>query len=200
MDSQNQYVHLTDHELLSLLSENNSLAFRVIYDKYIHDLYRYSRKLHIDSERADDIIQEVFISLWNRKDDLNIENLRSWLYMAVRKKMLYELRKEKYHTKYQESLISFINPFWDPITEQLQAKQLEEFINAEIAKLPPKMREVFILSRQQHLSHKEIAAALSISESTVKKQVNNVLRIFRAKINPHDAYTLFLIGYYLNKK
>lgn len=196
----NRYVHLTDHELLSLVSEDNSLAFRVIYDRYIDELYQYSRKLHIDSERADDIIQEVFISIWNRKDDLNIENLRAWLFMAIRKKMLHELRKEKYRTKYQESLISFISPFWDPITEQLQAKQLEEFINTEIAKLPQKMREVFILSRQQHLSHKEIAEALSISESTVRKQVNNVLRIFRGKINPNDAYTLFLIGYYLNKK
>lgn len=194
------YINFSDQELMDLIRESDDAAFKILYDRHIQNLYRYASKLKFSNEERDDVLQEIFLSVWNRRLELKIDNVQSWLYMAVRKKILENLRNQKVKDSYINSLSNFISPFYDSITDQLQEKQLKEFIEKEISKLPPKMRRIFIMSRMDYLSHKEIAETLSLSESTVKKQVNNVLRIFRSKINLDDAYSLILLSILTNLK
>lgn len=190
----------SDQKLMQLISEGDYSAFKEIYERYINKLYAYAHNLHLEEEDADDILQEVFASLWLRRGSLAIENLSAWLFMSVRKQMLFKLRKKKYNDQYIDNIIDFISPFYDPITELIQEKQLREFLDNEIAKLPARMQEIFRMSREDYLSHKEIALQLGISEKTVRKQISNVLKIFRSKLSYKSVELIILIGYLIDKK
>ncbi|WP_157600565.1 sigma factor-like helix-turn-helix DNA-binding protein [Sphingobacterium spiritivorum] len=78
--------------------------------------------------------------------------------------------------------------------------KVRDFIERETAKLPSKMQQIFRMSRQDFLSHREIAEELQLSEKTVKKQINNVLKIFRSKISPRQAEVIVIISYLLSEK
>jgi len=192
--------NFSDSKLVQLISQSDYSAFKEIYERYINKLYAYANNLNLEEEDANDVLQEVFTSLWLRRELIVIENLSAWLFMSVRKQMLFKLRKKKYRDQYLENIIEFVSPFYDPITETIQEKQLREFLDNEIAKLPSRMQEIFRMSREDYLSHKEIALQLGISEKTVRKQISNVLKIFRSKLSYKSVELVVLIGYLINKK
>ncbi|MBE8712474.1 RNA polymerase sigma factor [Sphingobacterium hungaricum] len=192
--------NFSDSRLVQLISQGDYLAFKEIYERYINKLYAYANNLNLDEADIDDVLQEVFASLWLRRESVSIDNLSAWLFMSVRKQMLFRIRKKKYRDQYLDNIIDFISPFYDPITEVIQEKQLREFLDNEIAKLPARMQEIFRMSREEFLTHKEIALQLGISEKTVRKQISNVLKIFRSKLSYKGVELIILIGYLIDKK
>lgn len=187
----------SDQELLNLIKQDHYMAFEVLYLRYLPHLFQYASRMNIENADLEDHIQEIFTSLWIRRQQLEIDRIDAWLYVALRNRLLKELRKEKVKAQYVDSLKAFFSPIYDPTTEELNVAELEAFIEMQLAKLPKKMQEVFRLSREQMLTHKEIAEALSISENTVKKQINNVLRIFRHKIPQEKAILIFFLHFFL---
>jgi RNA polymerase sigma-70 factor (ECF subfamily) len=173
----------SDDQLLKLLQEDNRGAFDLIYKRYWEPLFIYVAKVVKDNDEAKDIVQEVFVSLWFRRMHLNdINSLRAYLFTAARYKGLTYIKDNISKNKYLESLKLFFDLECDSIVKQVEANELSLFVDSEIAKLPQKMRDVFILSRKEHLSHKLISEKLMISDKTVKKQINNVLKHFRLKL------------------
>ena len=188
---------LEDNQLVELLFEGNKQAFDVIYERYWEKLFVYIVKVIKDREEAGDILQDVFVSLWNRKDDLNkITCLSAYLFTAVRYKALVHLKKLANKGKLVTTLAEFF-PNVEASVEELQyAKELSRFIDTATESLPSKMKQVFILSRKEELSHKEIADVLHISDKTVKKQIQNALKVFRLKLEKAQIISL-LTGYIL---
>ena len=177
------YILCPDHQLLKLLKEDNKKAFDLIYNRYWEQLFEYVAKVVKDRDDAKDIVQELFVSLWFRRMSLdNINSLQAYLFTAARYKGLTYIKDNISKNKYLESLKLFFDQECDSVARQMEANELSLFIDKEIAKLPPKMREVFILSRKEELSHKLISEKLMISDKTVKKQINNVLKHFRLKL------------------
>lgn len=193
------YKNCEDPELLKLLMKDDYAAFTEIYNRYIDEVYQFTRKLKLDESDSHDIIQEVFTSIWTRREQLQIENLRAWLFVSVKKQMLYQLRKKKYSDQYSQSVIDFVSPYYDPILEIIHEKELQAFIEQQIQQLPPRMKEVFEMSRKEFLSYREIAEKLDVSEKTVRKQVSNVLKIFRFKLNRTHLEVILLLLYYSQK-
>ncbi|NLR58654.1 RNA polymerase sigma-70 factor [Chitinophaga polysaccharea] len=180
-------VHLqqyADDLLLNLLKEGNREAFDVIYLRYWEQLYFYLVKAIKDTEEAEDILQEVFVSLWKRRHNLgNITSLYTYLFSCVRYGGFRYIRQQMKKTTFRQSWGFLFSEADEVFEQQLEASELLHLVNREIDKLPLKMREVFILSRKEDLSHKEIAHKLNISDKTVKKQINNALKYLHLKLN-----------------
>lgn len=177
------HILCSDHHLLKLLRENDKNAFDLIYKRYWEQLFEYALKAVKDNDDAKDIVQEVFVSLWFRRESLHpINSLKAYLFTATRYKGLTYIKNNINKNKYLESLKLFFDQESESVAGQVEADELNLMIQRELEKLPPKMKEVFILSRTEHLSHKLISEKLMISDKTVKKQINNVLKQFRLKL------------------
>ncbi|EHQ25934.1 RNA polymerase sigma factor [Mucilaginibacter paludis] len=177
------YNLYTDQQLVSLLKDNDQVAYTEIYDRYQGLLYIYACKITKDESEAEDIVQEVFFYLWDKRAAILFNtSLSSYLYSAVRYKFFNLLDHKKVRANYVESLQRFIEIGNIEADYAIREKELTILIEKEISLLPIKMREVFELSRKAQLSHKEIAEKLRISEKTVKNQINNALKELRMKL------------------
>ncbi|NML22487.1 RNA polymerase sigma-70 factor [Pseudoflavitalea sp. G-6-1-2] len=188
-----EYEYLHDHELAAKLSEGSDAAFAAIYQRYHLRLFLFAFKKLGNREEAKDVVQEVFTKLWNRHADYNIStSLSSYLFTAVRNAAFDLFTHKKIEAKYIDSLQHFLDK--DPVaTDHLvRAREMSLQIEKEIAALPPRMREVFELSRKEHLSHLDIAEKLQISESTVTGQIKKALRILRLRLGSLFLFLLFM--------
>jgi len=186
---------LSDNDLLSLVREGDHAAFTAIYHRYKRLLYKHAYQRLRNEPEVDDIIHELFTSLWEKRETLAPQiNLAGYLYTAVRNRIMDFLARQNVQSGYIGSLQAFMEKTESATDHLLRENQLTALIEKEIAALPPKMREVFELSRKAHLSHKEIAEHLGISEKTVKSQVNNALKILRVKLG--FLVWLFMLIYY----
>ena len=173
----------TDQELLALLRQEDKIAYTVIYDRYWAILFRHARKMTRNDEQAADVIQDLFTAIWLNASSLEVKSsLSSYLYTALRNRILKLIRHEQVKVNYLNTLPDFKNEGRNNTDELLREKELSTQIEEEISQLPPKMREIFELSRKAHLSYKQIAEETNIAEGTVKKQVYNALKILRAKL------------------
>jgi RNA polymerase sigma-70 factor (ECF subfamily) len=178
------YSTLSDNELLSLLKESDHPAYTEIYHRYFYLVYVHACKKLRDEEQAKDIVQDVFASLWFRRDfNLPGSNLAGYLFTAVRNKIFDLFAHQQVKSKYIDSLNDYLsNHSSAPADHLVRENQLKAYIEKEMRALPPKMRQIFELSRNEHLTHKEIAKSLNTSENNVTTQISNALRILRTKL------------------
>ena len=180
-----------DAQLFELLCQGNREAFDEIYTRYWDKLYVFVAKAIKDKEPAKDIVQEIFVSLWLRRESLkNSDSLSGYLFTAARFKGITYIQSNLKKTGCELSLVEHFTGRQDTLNEQYAAKELNSIINHEIEKLPEKMRQVYVLSRKEQLSYNEIAEMLQISDKTVKKQISNALKHFRLALNK-SFFTIF---------
>jgi len=178
------YQSLTDQELSSLLSEGDERAYTEIYERYHSLLYIFANKKLYNKEESEDIVQEVLIAIWNRRFDLTLErSLASYLFTAVRNKALDLFSHRKVESTYVAALQNFIDDAGTSADFLVRENDLRLLIEKEIEALPPRMREVFKLSRKNLLSHREIAIVMDISEQTVSTQIKKALRVLRIRLS-----------------
>lgn len=178
-----EYKNKPDHHLLALLKESDHQAYTVLYNRYSSVLYAHALRRLQDREEAKDIIQELFTYLWVNRESIVVQGqVSGYLYTAVRNRVIKVIAHRAVASQYIDFELTkdYKNSTSDYLIRETQLKNL---IENEIAALPPKMRKVFLLSRKEHLPHREIANQLNISEFTVKKQVSNALRILRARLD-----------------
>lgn len=176
------YTTLADTDLVTFLKDGDKAAFTEIYNRYKGLLYIHAyNKLRNQSE-ADDVIHDLFATLWTKRNDLVVKtHLSGYLYQAVRNRIVDLISHKKVASEYMVSLQYFIDHSPAESDHLVRANELAARIEKEIVALPPKMKAVFELSRKANLSHREIATQLDLSETTVKKHVNNALKILRGK-------------------
>lgn len=192
--------NIPDETLFTSMVNNDIEAFDQLFNRYWEKLFKYASGILKDEVEAQDVVQEVFVSLWQRRAELQgIKSPSSYLYGAIRFKSMAYIRNNLGKNNYFESLSHFFEEGRDVINEAFDAQELNDLIQTEIDKLPPKMKEVFKLSRMDQLSHKEIAEQLNISEKTVKKQIQLSLKYFRMVLADRSgAVKLVIIVFLLN--
>jgi len=174
---------VSDLELIGLIRASNHLAFAELYQRYKIILYLHVKKMLNNEDETQDVLQEVFTNLWINRLELTIStSVKSYLYTTVRNKVFNILAHRKFEINYLDSLQRLIEAGEFSTDEAIREKELIQLIEHAIANLPTKMREVFELSRKHHLSYKEIAEKLNISDKTVKKQISNAIKILRLDI------------------
>lgn len=186
-----------DEELLRLLQQGSRKAYVMIYEKYQKLLFLYAYRKLGNEQEAEDVVQEVFISFWNKRYELNPElSLAGYLYRGVRNRAFNIFAHKEIETKYLESLDDFLNSSPDCADGLIRERQIAELIAKEISMLPDRMREIFELSRNHHLSYKEIAEKLHLSEYTVATQIKRALKILRIRLGVYIFY-IYFSGMYL---
>jgi RNA polymerase sigma-70 factor (ECF subfamily) len=177
------YTDLSDDKLVALLKQGNEQALKEIFTRYNKLLYSYAYKKLEDQEEAKDLVQDLFIRLWsNRESFLLKTSLPSYLFRAVRNRALDIFAHKKIKSDYVASFQVFIDLPQSTTDYLVREKDISALIDREIQSLPPKMREIFILSRKENYSHKEIAKKIGISEETVTKQIKRALKILRLRL------------------
>lgn len=179
-----KYHQYDDMELMALLSKGDNDAFSEIYRRYNRPLYLHAYRMLGNAEESQDVLQDIFTSLWSGRHTILLNTaLSPYLFSAVRYRILNIMAHQKIQTRYLASLATFLEAGEYITEQQIQKNELQDLIDREIGLLPPKMREIFELSRKKGLSHQMIAEKLKISSKTVKKQVYNALFILRNKLD-----------------
>jgi RNA polymerase sigma-70 factor (family 1) len=182
--------------LVERLRAGDAAAFTEIYEAFAEPLVTYSYNILQDRDACRDIIHDIFLSLWLKRESLVIEtSLQGYLFTAAKYQVLQLIRKEKV----RESVFDQVElRIWgDPSPENLlYQKELQARLSGIVDALPDKAREVYLLSREHHLSYKEIAERLDISPNTVRNHLAAALK----KIREHLGELLPLIILFLGRK
>lgn len=177
------YTHHTDEQLVVLLRQGDSFAYTEIYERYKSLLYTFTLRRLADKEEAKDLVAELFLAIWDRHKTLTLtSSLAAYLYTSARNRIYDLLAHKKIQGRYIDSFTSYMDEGIENTDHLIRHKELSILIDKEIAALPPKMREVFLLSRETQLSRKEIAAQLSLSEETVKSHMHHALKQLKARL------------------
>ena len=135
-------------------------------------------------DTAKECVQEVFLSLYQRKNELQTtSSLKAYLYTALQNKIYNHYQKELTRRQYEQAACEHLKIVGNDLSGELEAKELEKKIHEKIQELPQQCRKVFLMSRQEHLPYKEIAKELNISVNTVDQHIQKALRIIRTSIS-----------------
>lgn len=175
--------------LITLLKEHNVHAFNELYFRYCKKLYVVAYKRLLSKDDVQDIIQEIFISLWNNPENLNEElPLGPYLFKSLKFKIIDHFHKNKNKSLMPISDFSESREIPEnDVHDLLLTKELEEVLDKEINNLPSKMRQVFLLSRKEYLSNDKIGEQLSISSQTVKNQISLALKKLRQSLEDYNT-------------
>ncbi len=193
----------TDHDLTELIRKGSHSAFQEVYSRYWPVLYIHAYKMLRDEESAMDIIQDVFTDLWFKGERLHIQqSLKAYLYTSVRYRTLDALRKSSQHDKFLSAMVDFAKEGHNTTEEEVSLQEFIKRMEAEVAQLPPRMREIFELSRFEGKSNKSIADELQITDHTVKKTLNRVIACIalKADLDLLTSLKTFLTQAYLSFK
>jgi RNA polymerase sigma-70 factor (family 1) len=186
------YSAYTDQELVALLKQGDQAALTEIHNRYYAVLYTHAYKRFPYREEVLDILQELFTYMWDHREQLVFTaTLPGYLYASVRNRVLNLQRNQKVRGQYAASLQEFSEQGENITDNLIREKELLKMVEREIANLPPQMRIIFELSRNEELSHNEIAEKLNLSPQTVRTQVRNALRILRVKLGANIIFIFF---------
>lgn len=171
-----------DHELVALLKADHQAALKLIYERYWKRLYLSAYSVLKDADQAQDILQEVLLQLWIRKNEVEIEKLNAYLFTAVRYKVLSYIRSADHRKVFiedadLEQLAGVQQPH-----NNLELNDIHNILELGISDLPARCRQVFILSRKELLSNKEIAKYMGITVKAVESQITIALKLLRVKM------------------
>lgn len=173
---------MEDKELILLLKQNSKEAFTALYKKYWRQVYNFSRLYLTNQDTAEEVVQEVFIKVWEGRDFMREDdNFKGLMFIITRNLIFNQHRKNLNEDFYKMTVLAAIEDSYD-IEEEIEAKNLSEYIDMLINELPPRRREIFNLSRKGNKSYKEIAELLNISEKTVENQISEALKYLRKNI------------------
>jgi len=167
----------TVYELQLLVMQNNSRAFEQLYMLFYKDLHRFAAKIIKSDHIAEEIVSDVFVQIWKKRDQLNeIRNLRLFLYVSVKNlalTYLYKARRQK---------ICWVEEFAANITapgttdELLRDKELQQEMQEAVNGLPVKCKAIFLLVREGGLKYAEVARILNLSVKTIENQMGIALK------------------------
>lgn len=185
----NEYTD--DKQLLLRLREGDEKAFAQIYELYWEKMVSYAIKLTKSEDEGADIVQNIFVSLWNRRVNLEINGtLGSYLIKSTRNLSLRYIEQNIHRNNFMERLTLHLRNIPSVAPDQeLNVKELHWQYNRSIGRLPKKMKEIYVLHATGQLSYREIAERLNVAETTVKKQISNARKIL-SKAIPKEYTTL----------
>lgn len=190
---------LIDPQHIRKLKAGSQIAFETIYDCFSQKVYSIAIKFGLDREDANEVVQDVFIKLWNHRSTLN-ENLsiKSYLFTITKnalinrqKKMVYEIAYKKYLEKQD------LNTF-SQTEDDVYYSDLEQLAETFINKLPTQQKEIFLLSKRENLPSQEIAEKLNLSLRTVENQVYRATKKIKEELKKNGAAISLLIAAFMN--
>ncbi len=176
------YSEHTDRQLIALLNAGDKLAFTTIYNRYWKRLFTAAANKVDDLQEAEDIVQQLFITIWDRRRVLEItSSLESYLAVAVKYRVLKSLDRsfKRQHFSDEAANAALGEVEDDSMQQWLEFQEIKARLNVLVDALPEKCQLVYRLSREQGHSQKEIAEELNVSEKTVEWHMSKALKVLR---------------------
>jgi len=191
-------VNFSEQELFEALAAGNITAFEMYFKAYYQPLCNYAYTFLHDREEAEEIVQNTFLSVWEKRTSLHIRtSAKSYLYAMVRNACLNILKHEKIKQKHAGEEIALAAPGYDAVSHSIETAELENRIVVAMEKLPDQCGLVFKLSRFEELKYSEIAEQLQISVKTVENHMGKALRIMREELKDYLPLIVALMNTYL---
>lgn len=192
-----QYAPLkNESDLVKNLAKGNLLAFNTLYKEFSGRLYRFALGYLKSEEEAEELVQEVFTIVWEKRADLKVElSFKSFLFTIA-----FNIIRKHFRTKAQLSEY-FKSGHVDEDVQTFQTityDSLFQYITQLVEKMPPRRKEVFIKSRFDGLSIKEIAEELKISHKTVENQLTQALRFIRTNLNQESIPAILFFALFIS--
>ena len=174
------------------IKNGDEVAFELVFYKYKGKLYDFVKRSLPPSDDAESIVQDIFLKLWSKRNELDpSKSLNAFLYTMAKNEIYGHLRKLLVRRKYTEELCRSLQDSCESEVPQVEYDEFRRLVRELIGTMPEKRREIFILSRHEGLSYKEIAKKLGISENTVDSQIRNALAYL--KQNLRKKFSMFLL-------
>lgn len=177
-----KYDSVTDSDWILALKEGDVQAFSELFDRYGKRLYHFSMGYLKSVEDAEEIVQDVFLKIWNSREELLVDkSFESYLFTIAKNAILNTIRKSKSEQVYLNYVK--LHPGKDVLLDdELNFNELEKAYNEAIDRLSPRKKEVFLLSKEQSLSNADIAQKMNISVKTVENQMTSALSEIRKNL------------------
>ncbi len=190
---------VSERLLVLELSKGNDRAFRKLFDTYRNDIYSYSLSLLKSPANAKEIVQDVFLRVWVKRESLNPDlSFKSLVFTIARNLSFNALQKAANDKKLREEVFHQRQDDYNPIERRIQEAEFDVMRLKAIDSLSPKRKLIFNMSREEDKSYQEISTELKISVSTVKNQMSKSLDTVRTFLQVNGNLTLmFAIVFYL---
>lgn len=183
-----------DQLLLQRVREGDEESFNILYKKYWLDVYNISLRLLKNHPEAQDVTQGMFIDLWLKREELEINNIKGYMYVAVRNRILRIFEKKKYFIPFEALIkINSDSLIIDESADYLTLKN--EFLQAYkslLDSLPSQRKKIFNYYFDENLSTEEIARQLSLSRKTVQNQLGRAVSFLKTNLSQLGAILLIL--------
>ena len=186
------YSCFTDTELITLLHEGDNHAFTEIYNRYWKQVLYYAAQKTGDIAVAEDIVQDVFVSLWKRKTELVISSeFKHYLIVSIKYRVLRVLSQQRTKRLAEESNMLNYDMLDDSTQQYLDFDELQTALQELIGKLPEKTALIYRMNKEEGMSHREIAKEMGMSEKAVNANLVRTKKVLRAGLHA------FLMGFLL---
>jgi RNA polymerase sigma-70 factor, ECF subfamily len=183
------------NELILGIQKDDSASFESLYHLYHKRVYAFALSLLNSASDAEEIVQNVFLAIWMQRKSLNISSsFTSYLFSIVRYKVYDFIHQKINHEAYVKFTLEHNDEYSFVTDDAISFSELEKSFHKAIEQLPERRREIFVLSRIEKLSYKEISERLGITENTVDTQIRHALNFLRLQLGDYLAIILILIS------
>lgn len=181
-----------ENETAILLIPKELDWFNSLYSEYYPQLVKFAEAIVFDSEEAKDIVQDVFIHLWNHADKIKITtSISGYLFTSVKNKALNHIKSVRITDVHNERVKEAY--LYACYLEPQSDDELLTRVYSEIENFPAQMKKILLLRTEKNMKYDEIAQALNLSKNTVKTHLKNAFRLLREKLIPASLSILFLL-------
>lgn len=164
------------------MKQGDQLAFKQIFDTYYRHLVLFAMRYLSDKDLSESVVQEVFVNLWEKREQLQIHSLQGYLVVAVRNRCQNEIKKKQVMHHYQTKS-NFFHDLYQPEAE-FPDDHIMQRIYSVIDEMPEQRKRIFKMNRIDGMRYKEIAEALNIAPKTVEIQIGHALKYLREHLKP----------------
>ena len=189
-----EYKLLTDEILTKLLKADDETAFKEIYNRHWKLLFNAAYYRLNSKETAKELVQNLFLHVWEKRNSLSITNLQYYLQTAIKNRVINHIETMLVQKKYQQHFRETFSNQSSETEATVQYNELYHAFEKALQQLPQKTRDVFKMSRFEHLSVKEIALRLNISEKAVEYHITSSLKILRVNLKDFMVSGLFVVS------
>lgn len=180
---------IIDQSLVESIKNSNQGVFELVFNFYYSGLVVYADQIIRNTAISEDIVQSVFLKLWETRETVDIRSFRSYFIQCVKNRCIDHLRNQQVKNRFDNRATEAVQIVMD---EDLWTKnELTQLIGQSIENLPPRCREIFRMSRYEDLKIAEIADKLKISKRTVETQISKALKILRVKLIDYFMLIIF---------
>ncbi|MGM9798817.1 MAG: RNA polymerase sigma-70 factor [Parabacteroides sp.] len=173
---------IDDKQLILRLKSDDREAFSLLYQRYWAKVHRFCQLYLTDRSLAEDVVQEVFIKIWESRAFLHEEDHFEGLLFIITRNFIFNQHRKSVNEEFYELTVIAAMESEEDVEAEISARNLQQFIDTLIKELPERRRLIFNMSRKEHKSYKEIAQALQLSEKTVENQINAALKFLRKNL------------------